>query len=306
MSALPNQEQAIHDLLSRTSRTFGLAIPLLPFPTQRQVSVAYLLFRIADTIEDGEALSRAEKLAAFDHYHEILAFANRGAEVTPELNLPRPPTENRDYLELIEELPVVIAALQHFPSDAKQTILRSVSRSALGMRRFVESADQDGTVNLTSVSELHEYCYAVAGLVGEMLTELFVQGASWLDGAKSQLLEKAPFFGEGLQLVNILKDADQDQSLGRQFIPPNVSRVQLFELARRNLAIAEEYTMILREADAPSGFTAFTQLPVDLAYQALDCVSAHGPGAKIPRSEVVKTLHAVQHREPGNRDVASE
>ncbi|HZD06425.1 MAG TPA: squalene/phytoene synthase family protein, partial [Longimicrobiales bacterium] len=39
-------------LLDRTSRTFALNIPLLPQPTRREVTVAYLLFRIADTFED--------------------------------------------------------------------------------------------------------------------------------------------------------------------------------------------------------------------------------------------------------------
>ena len=39
----------IDRLLVRTSRTFALAIPLLPEPLRREVGVAYLLFRIADT-----------------------------------------------------------------------------------------------------------------------------------------------------------------------------------------------------------------------------------------------------------------
>jgi phytoene/squalene synthetase len=40
------------DLLQRTSRTFGLAIPRLSEPTRTEVTIAYLLFRIADTLED--------------------------------------------------------------------------------------------------------------------------------------------------------------------------------------------------------------------------------------------------------------
>src|SRR4051812_37988052 len=42
----------IDRLLLRTSRTFALAIPELPEPLRREVGVAYLLFRIADTFED--------------------------------------------------------------------------------------------------------------------------------------------------------------------------------------------------------------------------------------------------------------
>ncbi len=43
----------LEELLFKTSRTFALSIPLLPEPTRREVTVAYLLFRIADTLEDG-------------------------------------------------------------------------------------------------------------------------------------------------------------------------------------------------------------------------------------------------------------
>ena len=39
----------LEDLLEKTSRTFALAIPVLPEPTRRQVMIAYLRFRIADT-----------------------------------------------------------------------------------------------------------------------------------------------------------------------------------------------------------------------------------------------------------------
>ena len=45
----------VNDLLVKTSRTFALAIPLLPEPTRREVGLAYLLFRIADTFEDATA-----------------------------------------------------------------------------------------------------------------------------------------------------------------------------------------------------------------------------------------------------------
>ena len=49
-------DKFLQDQLVKTSRTFALAIPLLPQPTARQVTVAYLLFRIADTFEDASVL----------------------------------------------------------------------------------------------------------------------------------------------------------------------------------------------------------------------------------------------------------
>jgi len=40
------------DILERVSRTFALTIPQLPFDLSKVVANAYLLCRIADTIED--------------------------------------------------------------------------------------------------------------------------------------------------------------------------------------------------------------------------------------------------------------
>ena len=66
-------------LLERTSRTFALSIPFLPAELQRSVTVAYLIFRIVDTIEDefeGDVNVRAAALDAISsqicHASEVL------------------------------------------------------------------------------------------------------------------------------------------------------------------------------------------------------------------------------------------
>ena len=59
-------------LLVRTSRTFALAIPLLPSPPRREVTAAYLLFRIADTFEDATRWPRASRLAALSDFARLL------------------------------------------------------------------------------------------------------------------------------------------------------------------------------------------------------------------------------------------
>ena len=59
-------------LLEQTSRTFALSIPLLPEPTRREVTVAYLLFRIADTFEDASSWPRALRIAALERFIQLL------------------------------------------------------------------------------------------------------------------------------------------------------------------------------------------------------------------------------------------
>jgi farnesyl-diphosphate farnesyltransferase len=150
-------------------------------------------------------------------------------------------------------------------------------------------------LTLSSIAELKDYCYIVAGLVGEMLTDLFLIGQPALEGAAPFLRGRAAAFGEALQLVNILKDADADRAEGRRYLPEGVSRSDVFALARRDLTIAGEYVSALQRAGAPRGFVEFTALPSELAWASLDRVEAAGPGSKVSRPEVLRITWRVRH-----------
>ena len=286
----PLTDQRLQELLIRTSRTFALAIPLLPEPLRRQVAVAYLLFRVADTIEDGENLTRQEKLDAFDRFAAILHGCTTGSYAMPIAWLPRQPCQNTDYMELVDAVGGVLCVTRSMPPAARETILDSVQQSIAGMRRFVAAGDASGGVQLQTVAELRDYCYFVAGLVGEMLTRLFVTEELGLRDVEPQLVEHARWFGEGLQLVNILKDSRDDASHGRRFIPLHQSRTEIFELAEEDLSRAARYVEILRAAGSSPGVIAFADLPRRLADQTLACVRSNGPGSKLPRSKVRSIL----------------
>jgi farnesyl-diphosphate farnesyltransferase len=246
------------------------------------------LFRIADTIEDGDRLNRDEKLAALDNFASLLRdglLARRA-----NLDLPRSPSSNPHYRALLGELPLVVHSLGWLPNATRTVVLESLLTSLAGMQRFVGAGTADGHIQVKSVNELREYCFLVAGVVGEMLTELFVEAASSLTGVRDQLRAHAHWFGEGLQLVNILKDSDEDRRDGRVFVPAAATRDDLFQLARADLHKAEDYVLALKQADAPAGFIAFTELPLSLAWRTLECVEQFGPGSKVPRSEVRSIL----------------
>ena len=59
---------------------------------------------------------------------------------------------------------------------------------------------------------------------------------------------RSRFFGEALQLVNILKDASSDATEGRIYLPPGVDRARVFALARRDLDTAAAYVGTLQRA----------------------------------------------------------
>src|ERR1700761_3595001 len=68
-----SSDQAYQDeILPHVSRTFALTIPQLPAELSVPVTCAYLLCRIADTIEDEPALSPPETLAFLQRFAKVV------------------------------------------------------------------------------------------------------------------------------------------------------------------------------------------------------------------------------------------
>ncbi len=277
----------LDELLERTSRTFALSIPRLPEPTRRQVTVAYLLFRIADTLEDAVAWGRDRRVRELQGFRTLLERPT-ALEAVAEAEgwLHQPPLEHPGYLELLRETPRVMQAFRELGDDARSILHRHLDGSAAGMARFVASGADAGSLTLETLDDLRDYCYVVAGIVGEMLTELFLLGRPQLAAGAEALRSRSRAFGEGLQLVNILKDAEDDRGEGRCYVPRSVDRTEVFAIARADLERATEYVHLLQQHKAPKGVVAFCALPVLLARATLDRVERDGAGAKVSRLEV--------------------
>lgn len=303
----PLDDERLHDLLVKSSRTFALAIPLLPQPTLREVTIAYLLFRIADTFEDASVLwSESRRREALADFCSLLDSPSeeRAARLTREW-LREPPTDHAGYLELLGETPGVLASWRELSPDARRILADHTRRTSELMASFVERSDERGVLRLEDLAALRKYCYAVAGIVGEMLTELFLLERSHLAPIAPYLRARAADFGEGLQLVNILKDSADDATEGRNFLPAGLDRAGLFELARADLDAACEYTLAIQEAGGPNEIVAFTAVPVELAWATLDTVEKKGPGSKITRVRVFALYNRVLAALKAGRPVLS-
>jgi farnesyl-diphosphate farnesyltransferase len=286
--------QKLSDLLKRTSRTFAIAIPLLPPEEELEVTLAYLVLRIADTVEDAsrvDAAIRAKLLRQLDEAVALLDLdkACAFAEACSVLPL----TTNQAYAELLAETPSVFQAIAQLPQPQQTVVIDYARRTILGMENFVVSARRGDRTVVRSTEELREYCYLVAGLVGEMLTELFLIHTPALQEVAKGLMAKARYFGEALQLTNVLKDSIADSSEGRYFLHTPVLREQAFELALEDVQLARAYVRLLEEGGAPQRYIAFTRFPLDLAEATLDRVRLLGSGAKISREYVQVLLHCV-------------
>jgi farnesyl-diphosphate farnesyltransferase len=297
---------SLEELLERTSRTFALSIPVLPEPTRREVMIAYLLFRIADTFEDAAHWKPERRIEALEEFQALLrAFSLAEAERLAAKWSAAGPSPHEGYRELIARVPFVLEAFFGLSPGAIEPVRRHVIRSAEGMARYV-ARTQGGALVLSDVADLRAYCYIVAGIVGEMLTELFLLGRRELCGIAPFLRERAATFGEALQLVNILKDSATDASEGRSYVPPSVPREEVFALARNDLATAAAYIQALQSAGAPRGLVEFTALPVLLARASLDRIETHGAGSKISRPQVYLLTQRLKRALDRNEPAVSE
>jgi farnesyl-diphosphate farnesyltransferase len=297
----------LEELLVKTSRTFALSIPVLPEPTRREVTVAYLLFRVADTLEDATGWTAGRQIDGMGRLRALLEHPS--AEAARRLArewLEDPPLDNAAYLELLGDLPTVVSALEGLARQSRELVRAHTLRTVDRMTDFI---GRERPLQLRDIPDLQDYCYAVAGIVGEMLTELFLLGRPELKATGPALRADAATFGEALQLVNILKDAASDAGEGRRYLPDGVARERVFALARGDLECAASYVRRLQDADAPRGVVAFTALPVLLARKTLDHVEQRGPGAKLSRPEVAEIAQsleaALDHHRPAVPTAAS-
>jgi len=208
-------------LLPGVSRTFALTIPQLPGALRSIVTNAYLLCRTADTIEDEVALTPEQKQDFHDRFVAVVAGQGSpeafAAALEPLLSEVTLPAER----ELVRETPGVVAVTHGFGARERAAIERCVRIMCDGMPQFQRNVTLAG---LAIVPEMDRYCYYVAGVVGEMLTELFCAYSPAIEQRRPALASVATSFGQGLQMVNIIKDTWADRSRGVCWLPRDVFR----------------------------------------------------------------------------------
>jgi farnesyl-diphosphate farnesyltransferase len=312
MDSLSSDERYQERILPHVSRTFALTIPQLPPALSTPVTNAYLLCRIADTIEDEPALSAPETLAFLSRFSAVVGgTGDPGAlarDLEPRLSERTLATER----DLVGNMGRVIRVTANLRKAQQTAIQRCVGLMCYGMPRFQFNAAVGG---LPRSSDLDDYCYYVAGVVGEMLTELFCDYSADIARRRPALSALAASFAQGLQMTNILKDVWEDRSRGVCWLPQEVfSRhgVDLSQLANESqhsgfgagiselvgvahahLRNALDYTLLIPARE--QGIRRFCLWAIGLAVLTLRKI-AHNPGytagaqVKVSRSAVSMTL----------------
>lgn len=299
-------------ILPKVSRTFALTIPQLPPALREVVANAYLLCRIADTIEDEPAFSVEEKgvyetafVDAVTGQLDSQQFAN---ELAPKLSEATSESER----ELLSRLPLVLEVTQTFSATQHTAIVDCLKVMSHGMHDFQRVVGLQG---LATLRDMDRYCYCVAGVVGEMLTKLLVDFEPELAQQYKTLMRLAVSFGQGLQMTNILKDQWEDRSHGVCWLPRDVftrhgvhlqelrpgyqddnyakAMIELIGVAHSHLCRAVEYTLIVPARHA--GFRRFCLWSIGLAVLTLRNLQdrldfSSGTQVKVSRAAVAQTM----------------
>ncbi|MDH3317609.1 MAG: phytoene/squalene synthase family protein [Gammaproteobacteria bacterium] len=301
-----------HRILQDVSRTFALTIPQLPPDLYRVVSNAYLLCRIADTIEDEAALSAEEKFRFSNAFTAVVSGEIKPEEFAEELYPLLTGSTLQPERDLVLNAPRVVRITRSFSTRQRFALERCIRIMSQGMARFQLNVTLQG---LEDLKQLDRYCYHVAGVVGEMLTELFCDYSERIDRNREALLRLAVSFGQGLQMTNILKDIWEDRRRGACWLPRDVFEnvgfdlstleyrshdqgfqrglSELIAIAKLHLEDALAYTLLLPREEA--GIRRFCLWALGMAvltlrkiYGRLDFTS--GQQVKISRRSVKATV----------------
>ncbi len=211
------------ELLKAVSRSFYLTIYWLPAEMRPGVALGYLLARATDSVADTSTSESSLREFVLQGMGRSIA-----GTATPE-----------ETQELLELLAGEMADAQ--PSESERTLLRSFGECLKVLDSFpseqqacirkvlhtiIEGQLWDITYfrNRTSVESDEDtvlYTYRVAGCVGEFWTELgyAAMGERFCASSlREDMTEAGIRYGRGLQLINILRDEQEDEVRGRSYL----------------------------------------------------------------------------------------
>ena len=170
--------QACEKMISVGSTTFYKAFSRLPSPRREAVYVIYSFCRLIDDAVD-EPDTSAFTLDDLRRQFDNLPNAT-GHFIWPALRW----------------------LFDRFPVD-KQPFYRHMD----GQERDFHISEYD------SLDQFEEYCYLVAGTVGEMLLPVLH------DQPDERVANAGIYLGKAMQIVNIIRDVGEDMRRGRRYIP---------------------------------------------------------------------------------------
>jgi farnesyl-diphosphate farnesyltransferase len=285
-------EARLRRLLRDVSRSFYISLRWMPSPVRGPMSLAYLLARTSDTLADVAGWPDERKREALGAFLGALgATARTRPVVEAGLEVVRSAGAGltRGEAELMKRIDEVIGWFWRLP-EPERALMRGVLET-IGRGQIADV----GRSRMADADALDEYTYQVAGCVGDFWTRLCAMKlAGFARSPLEPLAAQGVRLGQGLQLVNILRDVPRDAAAGRSYLPgvdPGAPAAEKWRAAvawvvraRAGLAAGRDYVRGI------GGFRNrfVVWLPILLGEATLDRLEAAGSGAmetpvKVPR-----------------------
>jgi len=276
----PVAERTLFALLGDVSRSFFLSIQLLPLGMRAPVAVGYLLARTSDSIADAPGLAPEDRLRMLGQFDDDV----HGR--CPPSPVPAPPGMKEEEARLLAAFPECVAWLGRLAPADRHDVLAVLGNITRGQRLDVErfgAASAQAPVRLASDAALDEYTYLVAGCVGEFWTRLGLRHEpGFASLPEREMMELGRRYGMALQLVNVLRDADEDLAQGRGYLPDPAAAPAWLQRAIEGLQCGIRYSQALHSGR----MRIASALPALIGVRTLALLQEGRARAKVPRPEV--------------------
>lgn len=220
----PAEKVLLQHILKNVSRSFYLSLRVLPGPVRKQVSLAYLFCRVADTIADTSIFPRCQRLQILCLFRQQFLLDTPSLDDLNQLQAALLPQQTQqEAYQLFYHLPACFHLFMSLSAIDRQLVRELVLTLTHGMEMDLQYFPGETTSTVQSFPDLailDLYTYYVAGVVGEFWTKIhkgYMQG--WQPHTFQNLCALGIRFGQGLQMTNILKDIGKDLSIGRCYLP---------------------------------------------------------------------------------------
>ena len=218
-----SRRQLLTTLLKCVSRAFYLSIRVLPSGMREPVATAYLLARAADTIADTPSVSAERRLAHLSDFREIIegkSDIHAAIPLSSALTDLQPTPGERHLLSSLPEVFNLLGRLSESDAEAVRSVVRTLTSGMVFDLMTFGEPNSGSLTALETEEQLDEYCYLVAGCVGEFWTDISIaHTSSLLNWDMENMRSLGVRFGLALQLTNILRDVPKDLRIGRCYLP---------------------------------------------------------------------------------------
>lgn len=191
---------------------------------RESVGLAYMLARATDSVADTSTASLSLRRSTLTRMRQAISgqlsreqLGELQQSLTQDLS---PQQSNTAERVLLQQFGACLTEIER-SSQEVAILIRKVLCTIIDGQLWDVTFFSAERTSVTRDAETHQYTYAVAGCVGEFWTKLglCVLGEHFCDPRQSDIMIKAGIrYGQGLQLINILRDQHEDADRGRRYL----------------------------------------------------------------------------------------